>query len=136
MTYKVTIKYAKTLESGATKKVSEQYLVDAESVTECEAIAIKEFSTLTNDFSVSSIKKNNLYDLIIGKGDYFWAARLGFITIDEKTAQEKLSFVAILVQADTFDEAKRKLEDKMKDCIADWSLMALQLTKYIDFLAY
>jgi hypothetical protein len=56
--FETKIKYEKTMEDGLTKKVTEQYVVDALSFTEAERRIIEEMTNyISGAFDVADIKK-------------------------------------------------------------------------------
>ena len=60
--YKFRVKYGKALDTGKNKKVSEEYLVDAESFTETEKRATKAATELisTRDFDIIAISRDQM----------------------------------------------------------------------------
>ena len=58
------VKYAKQNEEGLLKNISEQYLVDAVSFTEAEAILYDRLaSQIRGDFQFTGISKSNIVDV-------------------------------------------------------------------------
>ena len=67
--FEVKFKSEKTNEEGYQKMVSENYIVNALSFTECEARIIKEMeSYISGEFEVAAIKKTK-YESIIKSND-------------------------------------------------------------------
>ncbi|MDE5858450.1 MAG: DUF4494 domain-containing protein, partial [Muribaculaceae bacterium] len=59
--FECKVRYEKIQENGATKKVSETYLVDALSFTEDAARTIEELTPrLGGEFSVSTVKRTKI----------------------------------------------------------------------------
>lgn len=54
-------------DKGQTKKRTEQYLVNAESVTEVESIVNTEFRNYKHDFEVKSISESRVIDVLTSK---------------------------------------------------------------------
>ena len=128
------IRYDKVMENGISKKVTEPYLVDALSFTEAEARIIEEQSPfISGEFSVSAVKKTNIAEIFRDStGDRWYNCKLAFITIDEKTAQEKRSNSHILVQASDFRNAYENLIDGMKGTMADFEVVSISETPIMD----
>ena len=62
------VRYEKTLENGAQKKVNEPYLVDALSLSEAEARITEEIAPyMQGDFSVSAVKRTNISEIFFGE---------------------------------------------------------------------
>jgi len=133
-----TIKFEKTAEEGKVVKVSEQYLVDALSFTEAEAIIIKEMKPfISGEFMVMAIKRERINELFPDvNGDKWYKCKVAFITLDETTAKEKRNEVTILVQADSLKQARENLENGMNGTLADWDSVAISETKIMDVFMY
>lgn len=126
--------FDKTMENGTIKKVTERYLVDALSFTEAEARIIEEQTPfISGNFAVSAVKKTNIAELFdYGAGDKFYNCKLNFISIDEKTAQEKRKAHHILVHAYDFKDALDNLEKGMKGTMADYEIAGIVKTDIMD----
>lgn len=131
------IRYDKVMENGINKKVTEPYLVDALSFTEAEARIIEEQSPyISGEFSVSAVKKTNIAEIFRDStGDRWYNCKLAFITIDEKTAQEKRTNSHILVQASDFRNAYENLINGMKGTMADFEIVSISETPIMDVYA-
>ena len=132
------VKYEKMLENGLQKKVTEAYLVDALSFTEAEARIIEEIQPfITGDFIVTDIKRAKISELFFNEnGDRFFKCKLNFITLDEKSGNEKKTATNILVQATTLDEAKVTLVNHMKTTMCDYSIEKIEETKIMDVFPF
>ena len=131
--FEVKITFDKTLENGKEKKVSELFLVDALSFTEAEAEAkiTAEFGTLPN-FKVKSIRQYKVAEIVnktnLDDSRYF-KCKLNFISLDEKSGNEKKSAVYMLVNAENLDKAKTMLVEYMKCTMSDYSIEKIEETK-------
>lgn len=132
------ISYDKIQENGATKKVTEPYLVDALSFTEAEARIIKEIRPfISGEFMIADISRYKLNELFFEpSGDRYFKAQVAFITLDEKTGSEKETKVNMLIQATELQEAKDTLSERMKGTLADWKLCKIEETKIMDVFPY
>ena len=130
----VKARYDKMLENGATKRVTEPYLVDALSCTEAEARVIEELTPLVSgDLSVNSNKKTNISEIFLDNdGDRFYRVKVNYITIDEKTAAERQTASYIVVPANNFKEAYDNFLKGMEGIMADYEIEAIAETRYID----
>lgn len=136
--FETKISYEKEIEGGMMKKVTESYLVDALSFTEAEARIIKEMTPfISGEFCVANIKRTNYSELFNEKeGDRYYACKVEFITLDEKSGAEKRSANNMLVMALNIDDAKTYLRDGMKGTLADYDLVSIKETKLIDVFPY
>lgn len=132
------VRFDKMMENGKVKKVTEPYLVDALSFTEAEARIIEEVTPyISGEFTVSAVKKTNIAEIFRDStGDRWYNCKLAFITIDEKTAQEKRSNSHILVQASDFRNAYENLIDGMKGTMADFEVVSISETPIMDVYAH
>ena len=138
--FECKIRYEKMMENGMNKKVTEPYLVDALSFTEAEARIIEEMTPfITGEFTVSDIKRANYSELFVSDeeaADRWFKCRLFFITLDEKSGAEKKTASFVLVQAADLRDAVRKLDEGMKDTMADYQIGAVTETAIVDVYPY
>ena len=121
---------------GKMKKASESYLVDAETFTEAEA-RMTSIMEPRGAFTMETVRKVRLAELFIdGKGERFYKAKVGFVTLDEKAGIEKRKYVQMLVQADNFRDAFETFGKKMSGTLADYELAALTETAITDVFPY
>lgn len=134
--FETGIRYDKTLENGVTKPVTELYIVNAVSFTECEKIITEAMQPYMNgDFEVvkeSITRISEIVDQEDDTADRYYLVKYNFITIDERTAKEKKTAVLHLVHARDFDDAKKRAVTHMSDTMADWEIDCIKETKYID----
>lgn len=135
MAYNIAkVRYQKTLESGKTKNVTEQYLVDCLSKTECEARIIEELSPLYPELQVKVIGDSKISEILGNKEcGRFWLVKVAFITIDEKTAKEKRTISQILVGAPDFTNAVENFNEGMKGTMTDFEIVSLAETPIKEF---
>lgn len=132
--YECKVKFEKTLENGIQKKVTETYLVDAMSFTEAENRIIEEMTPyISGEFEVTAVKKNRISELFADpEGDRWYRAKVMFVTLDEKSGNEKKSPSTMLVQAKDFQMAVKNLEDGMKGTMSDWEINTISETTILD----
>lgn len=138
--FETKVKYEKTMENGAVKKVNEPYLVDALSFTEAESRIIEEMTPfITGEFTVSDIKRANYSELFFSEeeaADRWFKCKLYFITLDEKSGAEKKSASTVLVQAADLRDAVKKLDEGMKGTMADYTIANVAETPLMDVYPY
>ena len=132
--FECKVRYDKLQENGAAKKVNEPYLVDALSFTEAEArITEEQTPFISGEFTVSAIKSTKIAEIFWDEtGDRWYLVKVGFITIDEKTAAEKRSNSLILVQASNFKEAYDNFVKGMAGTMADYEIVSITETPLMD----
>lgn len=138
--FECKVKYDKMAENGSVRKVNEPYLVDALTFTEAEARVTEEVKPfISGDFTVTAAKKTKIAEIFranIYIADRFYLVKVNFITIDEKTGQEKKAANLILVQASDFHGALNRFEELMKDTMADYEIAAITETPIVDVFKY
>ena len=132
--FETKVRYDKVVETGAQKSVTETFLVDALSFTEAEARVTKEMEPyITGDFSVSAVRRNKFMDVFFKEGGERWyKVKAAFITIDEKTAEEKRSNNLFLVQAEDFENALTNFVECMSGTLADYEIASIVETPIMD----
>ena len=134
--FEVKIQYLKMQEDGKEKKVTEQYVVEAESFTEAEARIIEEMTPyISGEFDVVSEKIAPYNEIFISdrtEDDKWFISKVGFITIDEKTAKEKKQTFRYLVQAETSEKAMDYTKEMFSHGMSDYSIDAVQDTPTLE----
>ena len=130
--YEVKIQYQKTLEDGKEKKVTEQYVVEALSFTEAESRIAEEMLPYTDgDLDVVSEKIAPYNEIFLSDrtdDDKWFISKVGFITLDEKTAKEKKQTFRYLVQAATSELAMDYTNEMFSHGMSDYSIDSVQDT--------
>lgn len=134
--FETKVRYDKVMENGAQKKVTDTFLVDAINFTEAESRITEEVCHMASEFSISAVKRTKIaeifFDDVDDTADKWYLVKVGFITIDEKTAAEKRSNSLILVQASNFKEAYEHFEEGMKGTMADYDIVSICETPLMD----
>ena len=134
------IRYEKVMEDGLQKKVKEPYVVDALSFSEAEERIIEEMgSYISGEFDVQEIDRAPFKEIFFSDdemADKWYKAKLQFITIDEKTDKEKKTNVIYLVQAGSFDGARRNIDEVMGGTMIDYRIAAVSETNIMDVFEY
>ena len=138
--FEVKIQYQKILENGKEKKVSEQYVVEAFSFTEAESRIVEEMLPYTDgDLDVVSEKIAPYNEIFISDNstdDKWFVSKVGFITLDEKTAKEKKQTFRYLVQASTSEIALDYTKEMLSRGMSDYSIDSVQDTPTLNVFLY
>jgi len=154
------IRYEKTMENGMVKKVTEPYLIDAQSFTEAEARTIEKLQPfMSGEFLISDISRAkyteivtanqgiNLIDAeakkILGENsratsdaDKWYDCKLSFISLNETTGAEKKTACFMLVNASSLDAANNTLVEHMRGTMADYVIDKIAETPIVDVFPY
>ena len=128
--YEVKARFEKTMENGMVKKVKEPYLFDAMSFSEAEARAIEELQPfMKGEFEVTDIKRASYEELIPSdreQADKWYAVRVAFITLDERTCKKKKTKCDYLVQAADINDARISFNEAMKQTMAEYETVSIK----------
>ena len=134
--FEVKIQYQKTLEDGREKKVTEQYVVEALSFTEAESRITEEMSAyIYGEFDIVSEKIAPYNEILLSDrtdDDKWFLSKVGFITLDERTAKEKKTSQRFLVQADKSQTALEYTKKLLDSSMTEFSIDAVKDTPTID----
>jgi len=135
--FECKVRFQKTLDDGLQKRVTETYVVDAVSWAEAEARVTAQMVALSiGEFEITDIKKAAYKEIFVNdnpNADVWYKARVQFITIDERTSQEKRQSVYYLTNASDIDEAKRGIDEIFGKTMADYNISKLEETAVLDF---
>ncbi len=134
------IRYAKTMEDGLEKKVTEQYVIDALSFTEAEERITEEMSAYINgEFDVKTCAFAPFQEIFFSgddNADKWYKAKIDFISFDEKSGKEKRSHNYYLVQAGSIGSALSNIDFVMSGSMIDYVVMSIQETPIVDVYEY
>ena len=134
--FETKVEFEKTIEDGSQKKVKEAYTVDALSFTEAEERITEEMSAyISGEFNVKNIAEASYKEIFfsdLASADKWYKAKLQFITLDEKTDKEKRSNVYYLVQAGSFMQAVKNIEEVMGTTMIDYVISSVTETAIMD----
>lgn len=138
--FECKVRYEIMGKNGLVKKVNEPYLVDALTFTEAEARVTEEVKPfICGDFDVAAAKKTKIAEIFwanVDIADRFYLVKANFISVDDKTSQEKKAATLILVQASDFHSALQRFEEGMKGTMADYEIAAISETPIVDVFNY
>ena len=134
------IVYEKMMEDGLQKKVKEIYVVDGLSFAEAEERITKEISSyISGEFEIYNINPAVYKEVVFSDddtADRWYKCRLQFITIDERTEKEKRTNVYYLIQAGTFEQARKSVDEFMGGTMIDYVIAKIEETKIMDVFEY
>ena len=134
--YEVKVQYQKMQDDGKEKKVIEQYVVEALSFADAECRIIEEMSAYCpGSFYVVAEKiapYNEIFLSDKSTDDKWFVSKVGFITLDEKTAKEKKQTFRYLVQAATSELALDYTKEMFSHGMSDYSIDSVQDTPTLD----
>ena len=128
------------MEDGKIKPVTDEYLVDALSFTEAENRFIEEITPfMTGEFEVTDIKRFRIaevVDNVDATADRWYRVKVVFITLDEKSGQEKKTAQSILVKAPHISGALEATVRCMEGTLGEWNVQSIVETNILDVIKY
>lgn len=135
--YECKIAYQKTLENGKTAKISEIYLVDAVSFTDAETRMYKEFGETIGEFTLQSVKKPRITELLHNEEAYKWfRVKVNITTLDEKSGKESKTNQIIIASAGNAKLAYDAVENLFSDSVSDYEIVEIISTPIVDIFPY
>lgn len=136
--FECKVRYDKTADDGALKKITELYTVDALSFTEAESRVTEEMlSFISGAFEVADIRKAAYKEVFFADSDTadkWYKVRMQFIIIDEKTDKEKRSTVNYLFNAGSIEAAVKDVIEVMASTMIDYVITAVTETQIMDVI--
>lgn len=132
--YECKTRYEKLLENGLQKKVTEQFVVDSLTWAEAEAKITEELTSyVSGEFEITDISKARYREVLENDDTSIWfRAKVQFVTIDEKTNQEKKQSFACLVSGKDIDDAKNGIDEVFGKSMADYTVSKIEETAILD----
>lgn len=132
------IKYAKENEQGLLKDVTEQYLVDAVSFTECETIIHKKVGEyIRGDFQIVSIARSSFVETFFYEdSDVWWKCKMRYLVCDANSGKEKIVNQLHLVTAEDAKQAYDRIHESMSNMLVSFTIPEVVKTEILDVFPY
>jgi len=136
--FQCKVKYAKENEQGLLKAISEQYLIDAVSFTEAEAILYDRLgSVIRGDFQVTAIAKSNIVDVFFYEDQDTWfKAKIQYIVADADSGKEKKVTQFMLVTASDVPQAHERIQESLSNMLVSFQVPDVTITQVIEVFPY
>lgn len=138
--FETKYRYEKTMEDGTQKKVTEQYVVEAMSFGEAEAVIAQEMAAyVKGEAEVRAVAIAPYTEVLLSDSDKdnkFYKVKVAFITIDERNGKERKNSNIYLVQAPSTAQAERYIKDYFAHTMIDYEVQAVKETQIIDLFEY
>jgi hypothetical protein len=118
------VKYAKENEEGLLKNISEQYLVDAVSFTEAEAILYDRLaSQIRGDFQVTGISKSNIVDVFFYEdSDIWYKCKISYLVADADSGKERKVTQYMIVTAEDVKNAYDRIQESLSNMLVSFRI--------------
>lgn len=135
MWFECKIRYDRLTDEGLSKKVTEQYIVDALSYTEAEKNIIRSTAEIIPEvIEIKAIKEATYSEIFFSEDDAekWYKTKISFISIDERTGKERRTNVLYLVQANDISNAISNVKEIMSKSMNDYTIQSMALTQILD----
>lgn len=131
------VKYAKENEEGLLKSITEQYLIDAVSHTEAEAILYDRLgSQIRGDFQVSKLTKSNIVDVFeYEDADLFHKCKITYL-IAEESGKEKKVTQYMLVTAEDVKQAFDRIQESLSNMLVSFRVPDITESKILEVFPF
>lgn len=132
------VKYAKENEEGLLKNISEQFLVDAVSFTEAEAIIFDRLgSQIRGDFQVTGLSKSNIVDVFFYEDADIWhKCKITYLVTDADSGKEKKVTQYMLVTANELKEAYDRIQESLSNMLVSFRVPDIVESPIVDIFPY
>jgi hypothetical protein len=136
--FECKLNFIKIDQAGYERKCNDVYLLDAVSYTDAETRMYEKAQQLTKGaFAVKSIKASAIAEVLADThGEYWWKARIQFVTIDEEAGREKKTSQYMLVMGDDAKQALENLENGLSYMLVPYRVVGLVESTIVDVFPY
>ena len=136
--FNVKVKVGRPTGDGLVKSQAEEYAVKAESFTDCEAKITQEVGSADNvkggfdvlAEAVAPYKEVYLFD----EGDIFYKVKITETTLDEYSAKEKKTSYCYLLNATSFEQARKNIVEALGNTMSDYAIAAVIEQKILEVI--
>jgi hypothetical protein len=131
------ISFQQADEKGNNKAITQQYLFDAVSYTDCEARVTAYVAPENPDFTIVGLTKIKLHEVffIENNAETWFKCKVQYIVFDEKSQKEKLVPFLFLINANDIKECFGELVEKLGK-VQDYLITDINVTKILDVIPY
>lgn len=136
--YQAKVKFTKQMEDGTLKRITEPYLLDAVSFTDAEARIYEEVGEqIRGEFIVSDVSKKDYADIFhYEDADYWYQAKVTYVSVDAYSGKEKKVTNLFLVSADNVKEAYERIYESLASMLVSYEIPEIKLTPIVDIFPF
>ena len=132
-TFSAKIRFLQQAESGEIKKVSEEYLVHAESFTEAEANLLNELETEYELLSLQIKKFDEILETLEDDHKFFKVV-ISHTTVDIDSGKEKKVKSTSLIEGLNAESVTDRIKQIWANSASDWAISSISETKYVQVI--
>lgn len=131
------VTFLRVADNGLIRKVTERYLVDSNSFTECEERVIREQGDGVREVTVSTIARSTIKEVVFyGDTDQWFKVKLQYSLMDEESEKEKKVTTYLLVNANDIKEAYERTEEHLKEMLVPFKICKIDESPICDVWKY
>jgi hypothetical protein len=135
--FQAKVKFLRQAENGLVKKITEQYLVDSMSFTECEARVLKEQGEGVREITCQAISRSPIKEVVFyGDTDLWHKVKVTYNIMDEDTEKEKKVTTYLLVNANDAREAYDRTAEHLKEMLVPFQIPKIEESPIIEVYQY
>lgn len=136
--FEAAVKYSKENEQGLLKNISEKYLVDAISFTECEAILYDRLgSQIRGDFQVTAISRSTVVDVFFYEdADVWFKCKVQYLVADANSGKEKKVTQYMLVTASDVPQAHDRIQESLSNMLVSFQVPDITMSPVVEVFPY
>lgn len=127
--FKCTVRFTETADNGMDKKSSEEYVIDAMTYTEAEAVInayVKDYNMRDMEIDIAKYK---VEDVIESSFANFYKLTYDELMMDEVSGAEKRKSHSVLIMSDSVMGALDKFNEYTKGWVVDFEVVAVKREK-------
>lgn len=130
----VGVKYVKEFTDGTLKRITEHYLLNANSYTDAEARIFSEVGEhVRGEFLVANIKQKQFADIFVFEDtELIWECKVSYVTEDADSGKQKKINQKMLVYAHNVKEAYERIEDSLKGIMVSYEIPYIQQSSIVE----
>lgn len=135
--FQAKVQFLRQMDNGLIKKITEQYLVDSMSFTECEARVLQEQGEGVREIKCKSIARSPIAEVVMyGDTDLWFKVKVTYSLMDEDTEKEKKVTTYMLVNANDVKEAYERTEEHLKEMLVPFQIPKIEESPIIEVFQY
>ena len=135
--FQCKVKYSSRGANGLMKNSAEQYLVDAITFTEAEAMLIEELAEGHTDFQVVSVTRSQVTEVVFyGDTEFWFRCKVTYITVDADSEKEKKVVSYLLVNAADVKEAWDRVQEHLKEMLVPYQVPKIEESPIMGILEH
>ncbi|PIY07749.1 MAG: hypothetical protein COZ18_15845 [Flexibacter sp. CG_4_10_14_3_um_filter_32_15] len=132
------VSYTKELEDGTVKRMKDNYLTDATTLTEAEARMHEEVGrSMRGEFSVAAANRMNFVDVFTYPNvDNYYKCKIRYVTIDETKGKEREVKNQVLIAANDLLDAHTRLTKEFASMLVPYEIIEIIKTPLVEVFRY